>query len=433
MFSHTVVHLLTFSVAFANAQAHAWHCGAHATTQGQGEATAVALWALNLKGTAAFAGWTFPSPWQWICLVAKKSPEVSLVHRCWASPKLDQRGSGWALTAPSPGARAKPGDASPVEPQALPTPLRGGVTGQGGHGPECCCMWSNRRSQSSDSSTSAPGSSGACTKWMASAPRRVTRSTGMSPMRPRSSGCGHRESTPPPQPRPPARPGPARTCPPPSGKRIVSSSTTSNPCSGSPPPSGRSSAAWHDTTLVANCNGDGGGGVSGGVSTDPRRRSLPVPPHGYLPGPAVPLAPEHHGSGGSGGTAHGGTHRTQHRYGRRPRRDMGVAIAASATPAGGARPVPRSDTGAIGRGDSSERQQLTFIALCTARVTGTGTPDNSRRPGLGSTALSRAPGRAAPLPRRALPAFLSGAPRVFLRSQRPRGLGVRGHPAGGAG
>lgn len=50
----------------------------------------------------------------------------------------------------------------------------------------------------------------------------------------------------------PAPPGPARTCPPPSGKRMVSSSTTWNPCTGSPPPSGRSSAARHDTTLVVN-------------------------------------------------------------------------------------------------------------------------------------------------------------------------------------
>lgn len=65
-------------------------------------------------------------------------------------------------------------------------------------------MWSKRRSQSSDSSTSEPGSNAAGTKCTASAPRRVTRSTGTSPMRPRSSGCGHGTSVPP----APARPGP---------------------------------------------------------------------------------------------------------------------------------------------------------------------------------------------------------------------------------
>lgn len=51
-------------------------------------------------------------------------------------------------------------------------------------------MWSNLRSQSTWTWTSVPGAKGVCVKWSASAPRRVTLSTEMPLIVPRSSGWG---------------------------------------------------------------------------------------------------------------------------------------------------------------------------------------------------------------------------------------------------
>lgn len=56
------------------------------------------------------------------------------------------------------------------------------------HSPECCCMWSNLRSQSTFTFTSWPSSKGEVTKCTASGPCLVTLNTGTSPMIPWSSG-----------------------------------------------------------------------------------------------------------------------------------------------------------------------------------------------------------------------------------------------------
>lgn len=75
----------------------------------------------------------------------------SAVSSAFPLPKLGR--TNWALT---------PTSAQTV--WLCPVPLWLGAAGGNGHGPECCCMWSKRRSQSSDSRTEAPGSSSFCTK-----------------------------------------------------------------------------------------------------------------------------------------------------------------------------------------------------------------------------------------------------------------------------
>lgn len=138
--------------------------------------------------------------------------------------------------------------------------------------PECCCMWSKRRSQSSLMCTSWPSSKAELMKCIASAPCLNTRRTGTPPTVPWSSGWKWNKKT--------SISNQAQamknifrdcsnivssylhamtlegklTCPPPSGNRIVSFSFRLKPFSFSffPLFSRVNSAGTQDTTHVSN-------------------------------------------------------------------------------------------------------------------------------------------------------------------------------------